>query len=43
MSAQRQIVARVPLRARPKPDLDMKAVREEISKRYEKTLEYLGR
>lgn len=43
MSALRQVQARVPLKARPRKDVDMDALREEINKRYAKTLEYLGR
>ncbi len=31
------------LTAKPKPDIDRKALREEISKRYENTLRRLGR
>ena len=43
MSTARKVVEREPLKARPKPDANMKELREEISKRCEKTLDYLGR
>lgn len=43
MPTARKVVERQPLKPRPKPDTDMKELREEISKRYEKTLDYLGR
>ena len=44
MSAQKKDVQTRPkLVARPQRDIDLKAAREELSKRYSKTLEYLAR
>lgn len=31
------------LKAKPRPDMDREALREDIKKRYENTLRYLGR
>lgn len=36
-------VVRAPLAARPQPQIDRKALRDMISDRYSKTLEYLAR
>lgn len=43
MSALRQVQPRVPLKARPKRNVNREELLEEICQRYTKTLEYLGR
>ena len=42
-TAQQKVLSRRKLVAKPEADLDMKAVRVELTERYKKTLEYLGR
>ena len=42
-TAHYQVRTRPPLKARPRPEADAKAVAAEISAQYPKTLEYLGR
>jgi len=42
-AAQEKVLPRRKLAARPRPDADLKQVRAEITERYKKTLEYLGR
>ncbi len=42
-TAEYKAMPRRKLSARPQADLDMKAARQEITERYKKTLEYLGR
>lgn len=42
-TAQYKVLLRRKLAARPQADLDMKATRAELTERYKKTLEYLGR
>ena len=36
-------IRRKPLKARPQPDLDREALREDIMKRFSETLKYLAR
>lgn len=43
MSALRETKVRVPLKARPNEKLETREVVEEVTIRYQKTLEYLGR
>jgi len=42
-TAQYEMLPRRKLAARPQTDADAKVVRAEITERYKKTLEYLGR
>ncbi len=42
-TAQSKVLPRRKLVAKPQADLDMKAVRAELTERYKKTLAYLGR
>jgi len=41
--AEKPVVVRAPLEARPQPETDRKALRDVISDRYSKSLEYLAR
>lgn len=41
--AEKPVVVRAPLAARPQPQLDRKVLRNVISDRFSKTLEYLAR
>ncbi|WP_420140591.1 hypothetical protein [Sphingomonas sp.] len=43
MATQVKTTPRRKLDARPQADFDMKAARAQITERYKKTLEYLGR
>lgn len=43
MGAPKEKVIRRKLTARPEREADMRALRAEITERYKKTLEYLGR
>lgn len=43
MSALRAPELRAPLKARPRRDVDVSELATEITQRYPKTLEYLGR
>jgi hypothetical protein len=43
MAAAFEQVVRQKLKAKPRPEVDVKALREEINARYENTLRYLGR
>lgn len=42
-TTQQKVLPRRKLAAKPQADLDMNAVRAELTERYKKTLEYLGR
>ena len=42
-TAQYQVRTRPPLRARPRPDADVRVIAAEVSERFPKTLEHLAR